>query len=237
MFLNKSLKALQLLIFLTLSDWAFCQQDSSRMVKYTADFRFREGVFLNFDQVKQNNPVPKTRIVTSIPYDNPDFFDQVLREKKIFIFDNLGTRQEYSTANIWGYCRNGVLYISLNGGYFRITIIGNICHFVASLTTYSNNYYNPYYGYSYPYYSYPYSPYYSPYSSGGTQNSEMRQYVLDFKTGNVLEYEVKSIELLLMTDPVLHDEFTALSNKKKKQLKFMYIRKFNERNPLYFPEN
>ena len=64
----------------------------------------------------------------------------------------------------------------------------------------------------------------------------MRQYLLDFKTGNVLDYDVESVELLLMTDPELHDEFAALSNKKQKQMKFLYIRKFNERNPLYFPK-
>jgi hypothetical protein len=35
----------------------------------------------------------------------------------------------------------------------------------------------------------------------------------------------------------LHDEFASLSKKKRKQMKFMYIRKFNEKNPLYFPAN
>ena len=68
-------------------------------------------------------------------------------------------------------------------------------------------------------------------------NTELKQYLLDFKTGNILEYDVKSIELLLMADPELHDEFAALNNKKQKQMKFLYLRKFNERNPLYFPKN
>jgi len=40
-----------------------------------------------------------------------------------------------------------------------------------------------------------------------------------------------------MADPELHDEFAALNNKKQKQMKFLYLRKFNERNPLYFPKN
>jgi hypothetical protein len=65
----------------------------------------------------------------------------------------------------------------------------------------------------------------------------LRQYLLDFKTGNILDYDVEGIALLLMADPELHDEFSALSNKKQKQLKFMYIRKYNVRNPLYFPKN
>lgn len=214
---------------------AYGQNDSSGVIKYSPGFRFEEGLFLNFDQVKANRPIPKTGIITSIQYDDPDFYERVLQEKKIQVFDNLGNKEEIGIKNLWGFSRNGVLYINLNDGYYRITIIGNICHFVANQTTYNNSY-NPYYGYGYPYYSYPYnpySPYYSPYSNTG--NTEMRQYLLDFKTGNVLEYDVESVELLLMTDPELHDEFTSLSNKKQKQLKFLYIRKFNERNPLYFP--
>ncbi len=216
---------------------SYSQQDSSGMVKYTPGFKFEEGIFLNFDQVRQNKPVPKSRIITAVQYDDPDFYERVLQEKKIQVFDNVGSKQEINTKNIWGFTRNGVLYINLNEGYFRITIIGSICHFVASLTTYNNSNY-PYYNYGYPYYGYPYnpySPYYSPYSN--TSNTEMRQYLLDFKTGTVLDYDEESVEMLLMTDPELHDEFSSLSNKKQKQMKFMYIRKFNERNPLYFPIN
>jgi hypothetical protein len=63
----------------------------------------------------------------------------------------------------------------------------------------------------------------------------MRQYILDFESGNLLEYEVKSLEILLMKDPELHDEYSQLRRKKKRQLKFLYLRKFNERNPLYIP--
>lgn len=204
------------------------------LIKYTPEFKFKEGIFLGFDQLRANDPILKSRIITSVAYDNSDFFDLVLKDKKIQLFDHLGQKQEILTKNIWGYSRNGVLYINIGGDYFRITIIGNICHFVASVTTYGRDY-NPYYGSGYPYYS-PYSyPYYSPYSSNS--NVEIKQYLLDFKTGNILEYDEKSVELLLMTDPQLHDEFASLSKKKKKQMKFLYIRKFNEKNPLYFPAN
>ena len=228
----KSALSVILVVFFTQA--AYSQQDTSGMIRYTPEFKFKEGIFLNFDQVKQNNPIPKSSIITTVPYDDPDFFDLVLKEKKIQVFDMLGSKQDIPVKNIWGFSRNGVLYVNINDGSYRVTIIGSICHFVASLTTYNSPYSSyPYYAYSYPYYSYPYSPYYSPYS--GTQTSEMRQYLLDFKTGNIMEYDEESVELLLMTDPELHDEFSALSNKKKKQLKFLYIRKFNERNPLYFP--
>lgn len=212
------------------------QTDSSGLVRYTPEFKFNEGIFLNFEQVRQNDPVSKSSIVTSVPYDDPGFFETVLNNKKISFFNNLGVKEEMVNKNIWGYSRNGVLYISLNDGYYRITIVGSICHFVASLTTYSSAYDNPY-GYSYPYYGY--YNYYNPYgmTPGSYSSTEMRQYILDFKTGRVLDYDEESVEVLLMTDPELHDEFTSLSQKKRKQLKFLYIRKFNERNPLYFPNN
>ncbi len=227
-----------LCIFIFLTTFpVFSQEDSAQLVKYTPGFKFEDGVFLNFDQVKQNKPISKSQIITPIPYDDPDFFDRILKEKKLELYDNLGSKQEISTKNLWGYSRNGVLYVNVNDDYFRITIVGSICHFVASLTTY-DNYGSPYYsGYGYPYGGYPYNPY-SPYSSPyGNSNTELKQYLLDFKTGNILEYDVKSMEVLLMADPELHDEFAALNGKKQKQMKFMYLRKFNERNPLYFPKN
>ncbi len=214
----------------------YSQADStSHLVKYSPGFKFGEGIFLNFEQVKVNSPISKSQIITTIPYDDPDFYDRILQEKKIELYDNLGSKQEIGAKNIWGYSRNGVLYVNVNDDFYRITIVGSICHFVASLTTYGN-YGSPYYSsYGYPYGNYydPYSPYY-PQSSG---NTELRQYLLDFKTGNILDYDVKSIEILLMADPELHDEFAALNSKKQKQMKFLYLRKFNERNPLYFPKN
>jgi hypothetical protein len=214
----------------------YSQADSTaNLLKYTPGFKFEDGIFLNFDEVRQNKPIPKSQIITSIPYDDPDFYDLVLKEKKLELYDNLGSKQEVGTKKIWGYSNHGVLYVNVNEDFYRITIVGNICHFVASLTTYSN-YGSPYYsGYGYPYGGY-YDPY-SPYSAANSGNTELKQYLLDFKTGNIMDYDVQSIQILLMADPELHDEFAALNNKKQKQLKFMYLRKFNERNPLYFPKN
>lgn len=52
-----------------------------------------------------------------------------------------------------------------------------------------------------------------------------------------MEFNIESTELLLMKDPVIYEEYVQLSRKKKKDLMFVYIRKFNEKNPLYIPVN
>jgi len=242
--------SLVLTLVLISSGYMFGQEEEG-MVKYTPDFRFKDGIFLNFDQVKANNPIPKAKLLTSADYNDRDFFNKVFSGDKIYFYDEMGLRQEVDKDNIWGFSRNGVLYAMIQGNFNRITFVGNICHFVADITTYDtryNNYYSPY-GYYDPYYygggyynpySYyggysPYGSYYSPYYRNNVARSELRQYIIEFETGKVLDFTPDNVALLLMKDPSIYDEYIQLSHKKKKQLMFVYIRKFNENNPLYLP--
>ena len=218
-------------------------QDKEGMVKYTPDFRFTDGLYLNFDQVKLNNPIPKSKLLTSLDYNDREFFKKILEGEKIYFYDNMGVRQEIERSSLWGYSRNGVLYIQVQDNFNRITFVGNICHFVADITTIDSRSYNSPYGYYDPYYSpygysnyyNPYSSYYSPYRQPGVARNELKQYLIDFESGKVLEFDVTNTELLLMKDNQLYDEYVQLSHKKKKELMFVYIRKFNEKNPLYIP--
>lgn len=232
-------------------------QEKEGLVKYTPDFRFNDGIYLNFDQVKMNSPIPKAKLLTSTDYNDREFFKKLFAGEKIYFYDGMGIRQEVDKNSIWGYARNGVLYILIQGNFNRITFVGSICHFVADITSYDNRYYNSPYGYYDPYYS-PYSyysPYYSPYSSPYYRNysspygsyyspygrnmtrNELKQYLIDFESGKILEYDVSNAELLLMKDSELYEEYVRLPRKKKKELIFVYIRKFNEKNPLYIPVN
>ena len=206
----------------------FAQKDSSNFIKYTSEFKFIEGIFINFYQVKNNNPIPKSRILTSVSYSDMNYFDKVLGNKKIYYYDQNGMKQEIISDKIWGYSQNGILFIFLAGEFHRITLVGSVCHFVANVVVYypryrNTHYYNPYY-----YYRYGTTPY-------ATTTKEMRQCLFDFETGKVMDYDEESIEVILMRDTELYDEYSLLKKRKKKQLKFLYLRKYNERHPLYFP--
>ena len=210
-----------------LSQLAFGQVDSTKLEKYSPDFQFKEGVYVNFEQVKNNNPIPKSRIISDSDYNDPDFFNKVLSARKVYFYDNVGNRNSIDVSKLWGYCRNGFIYVQMESGFFRITLIGAISHFIANHTYYSSSY-----PYAYNYYTDPYGT--SPYSQPST---EVRQYILDFNTGRILDYNEESVGILLMQDPELHDEYMSLKKKKMRQMKFMYIRKYNEKHPLYFPQN
>jgi hypothetical protein len=222
-------------------------QTHEGMVMYTPDFRFTDGIYVSFDQVKANRPIPKAKLLTSTDYNDKEFFKNILKSEKIYYYDAMGIRQEILTSTIWGYARNGVLYVQVQENFNRITFIGNICHFVADVTTVDSRYSSPYgYGgyydpYSYPYsygnYYNPYGSYYSPYGRNSSTRNELKQYLIDFESGKILEFNLESTELLLMKDNKLYEEYIQLPRKKKKELMFVYIRKFNEENPLYIPVN
>jgi hypothetical protein len=237
---------ISLLLFLPFTPSLVMGQEKEGTVKYTSDFRFKDGIYLNFDQVKINSPIPKSKLLTSADYNDREFFNKVFESDKVFFYDEIGTRQEVSKSDIWGFARNGVLYVLIQDNFNRITFFGNICHFVADVTTYDTRYnnYSPY-GYYDPYYSpygyggyyNPYGSYYSPYSQQTVARNELKQYIIDSETGKVLEFTTENVELLLMKDPAIYEEYVQLPSKKKKELRFVYIRKFNEKNPLYLPAN
>jgi hypothetical protein len=214
-----------ILLFMGLN-YVYSQTNADSLIRYDDNFKFTEGVFPNFESVKRNKPIPKGRLLSDYSYDDNDFFEKVLLKKYVYYYDNLGNKLKLETRNIWGYSRNGNLFIHVGGNFSRITLVGSISHFIAYKTTESYNSNSPYYNPYYP--SYPY------YNSTPTTSTVMLQYLLDFKTGRLVIYDVEGLEVLLMNDPELYDEYSQLSKKKKKQMKFLYIRKYNERNPLYF---
>lgn len=239
------MRALIIPLLAALSLSIAAQDDERQMVEFTPDFRFNDGIFLNFEQVKANNPISKAKILTSADYNARDFFKQVFENEKIFFYDPLGLRQELSKEDIWGYSRNGILYVQVQGNFNRVTYVGNISHFVADITTYDRRYYGSPYNYYDPYtspyyyrnYSPYYSPYYMPYQPTTASRNEMVQYMIDFESGKVIEFDLKNVEMLLMKDPELYDEFMKFSRRKKKQQKFLFLRKYNEKHPLYLPKD
>ncbi len=216
-------------LLLPLIVWA---QDSTQVqkIKYNPDFKFTDGIYLSFEDVKHNNPIIKERIITDLNYDDYAFFEKLLDEAEtITVLDAMGLRKEIPVKDIWGFSQNGIIYIRWNDAFNRIPVLGSISHFIADKTyiqshsnyPYNNYYYNPYN---------PYSMYPQDYQ---TKQTELRQYLLDMDTGKVIDYSDKNLEAILMRDPDLYQEFMSLKKKERRKLKFLFLRKYNEKHPLY----
>ena len=206
-------------------------QDSTR-VPYTPDFEFKDGIYLTFEQFKNNSPLPKYKIVTNIDKESPTFLAEVLKSDTIYFIGNKGEIIAFPKSKIWGYCENNTVFIFYNKKFNRVIIIGKIGFFISQVTVTSTVYDNT----MYPYY---YDPYYYPISGSPrtVKNDEIVRYLIDFNTGQVLPFDYKNLEALLSSDTDLYNEYISLSKRKRKKLIFMYIRRFNERNPLYIKKN
>ena len=221
------MKITVLIVLFTCFAGAVWGQDSlktEKMIKYTIDFKFKDGIYLNVEQFKNNSPIPKSRIITRLDYSQVDFFEELLSQDVIFMYNSLGLKVDLDVKKIWGFSKNGLPYIQKNRTFNRIPIFGMIAYFIANETINHRTHE------SYNRIGSHYSPYESTYTT-----TEMRQYIFDFEMGIVMDYELKSLETILMRDPELYDEFNALKKRKKRKALFLYLRKYNERHPVYFP--
>lgn len=208
------------------------QTDTStiKTVKYTPSYKFQDGLYLHFDNFKTNSPIEKSKIIaTNTNRNDYNFIASLMEGKKIKIYDEMGGQIELKTKNLWGFCDNGNVYININQDFSRLPYIGSLSHFVADKLIYNQNQ-NRYSAYN----NYNYNSY-NPYGQNNTSQVELRQYLLDMETGIIKDYTLEAVEIALMKNPELHDEFMKLKRKKRRQKMFFYLRKFNERTPLLVP--
>lgn len=205
-------KIITLLLFFY-SVLSFAQTDS---IAYDRDFEFKEGIYLTVNQFKTNRPIPQSAIVSSVPRTELNFLTQVLEKKKISYKDEKGVEQEIATNTIWGYCRNRTVYLNFNQTFNRINVIGNLCHFTSEVVVLST-YQDP------------------MYYNHGMSNSynELRQFIFCTGSNTVKDFNVSSMEEILKNDKELNDEFAKLKKKDKANSIFIYLRRYNEKHPLY----
>jgi len=229
--INRTILAFAIAFLLPFS-LSLAQNEPSRSSISNNDIVVKEGLYIDYLHFKANSPIRKESIKMPIFKDQVDFWEKLVIQQEIIYIDAIGTERKVSPLNIWGYSRNGFVFINVSGSFSRITVLGSISHFVANMkVANSANYdpmlYSPYYGGAYQFGMLP-----TPQTS-----NELRQLMLEFESGRLLEYNITNLEDLLKMDSVLYNEFTNLSKRKKKQLKFVYLRKFNEKYPIVFEPN
>ena len=218
---NKIIGITHLILFLFISLTGWSQYDTTGKVRYTNEYVFKEGFFISFDQVLANKPVSFERIISG-EKNSETWLDDVLNLKTVVILDDYGIQQKIDINQIWGYCKNNALYVNWDKEFYRIPYIGRISHYLATQTVRMDYYADPYYGYT-------------PGMGPSYETNKLVQNIIDFENGKSFPFSLEAVESFLMKDMVLFDEFNQLKKNKKKQLMFLYIRKYNERNPLYLP--
>lgn len=194
---------------------AFGQADST-LVRYQGGFDFHEGIYFTFDQFRRNAPgVPLKDLMTD---QGQHVADLKQSNGKLEYVDSAGAKQHIDLDRVWGFCNKDVVYVRAGDGFNRIGLMGSIAHVMFD-ATYRN--WGGYYGYGY----------------GGSTYTVEEQRLLDLETGAFLPVTAGGIYAVIQRDAVLREEFDALPKKEKKsdEVVFRFMRRYNDRHPLYFP--
>jgi len=228
----------RLLIFLMPLQILLAQEaEETQMIRFAPGFEFKEGLYLNIDDVKNNDPIPLARIVTDLGSYNKDFVDEMIGSDRIILYDDYGIRRFIYTKHIWGYAESGRLYIMAGGRFQRIIIQGSISLFTASATTHKKTKFLPSdtslnYTTTQDLHRSHNSKYYYANVTG-----ESKEYLFDFESNTLAAFTVDVLEKLLVRDAELFTEYEALRKRDKKQRMVEFIRRYNTNHPLYFSDN
>ncbi len=205
-------------LFLLITQFINAQQDTT--IALDNNFDFKDGIYLNFSQVRSNNPITRSQILTNLDKEDIDFYENLIKQDYIRFVDS-GLTKTVETDKIWGFCDDGTLYINWGGDFAKLINKGHLGYFIATqrVTYYGDPTYSTYY--------------YDPYMMYPRTTEEMRGYILDFSTGKIYDFSPQGLaQILKKYDPQLYEEYTHLRRRKQKKLIFYYLRKFNEKHPL-----
>ena len=199
-------------IFLFLPLFTFSQHDTTGKVKYTNEFIFNDGIYLSFQEFKNNKPSIKNFTVKKSQFSNPN--NTTL---EFVCPDSIKSYKNCNVKDCWGYCYRGDVYIahSYYSYYFRLMVIGSLCHFYG-LNSADNNMLLG-----------------NDIMSDLGKYDSYQQFMLDFGTGEVISFTFKTFSYFLKTKDIeLYKEL--MKQKKKRRLIFQYLLKYNEKHPIWF---
>lgn len=91
-------------------------------MEYYPGFNFKEGVYLELNDFRENQPALERRIEK--------------RGSDLWILSDSSEEMIPVDPNkVWGYCLGNSIYLSYDEAYWRLISIGTLCHFSAILVT------------------------------------------------------------------------------------------------------
>jgi hypothetical protein len=188
-------------------------QPDSTWVQYKGGFDFREGIYLDFHSFRYNSPSYPLEELTD---EQGIRIREIRGSNRFFHPDSTGERKEIDLDRAWGFCDNNVIHVHAGDGFFRIGMMGSLAHVL-----FEESYRDM--DAAYPY--------------GGTSVQTVQsEYILNMATGEFMRFDAAAMEKALADDEVLKPQWDEIPKKKRKQeVLYLFLRRYNDRHPLYFP--
>jgi len=203
----------------------FSQNDS---IPHSRDFLFREGVYLSYNDFRNNQPIGRNALVSREDPTLLEFIAKCVIDKEILTYTLEGTEQKVKCKDLFGFCQNNTFYFFYDKSFYRLPVFGNLSHFIVQIEVYRNA-------------SSTASPNYYDYGMTATnmpvKTTEIKQFIFDFYNNLFIPFNLEEIEILLKRDQEIYTEFMAQVKKKRKETMMFYLRRYNLKHPPLFPAN
>ena len=182
--------------------------------RYSPGFKFKDGVYMTFDDFKENCP----SITKDELYD--EFGQSLIDIQSDIEWYTLENDSLIAVARdtIWGFSNRGKIFLRNQDFFDRLVVIGTLSHIIhrEEFIDYNNAMYN----------GFTYAP---------VRREVQTEFFLDMRSGIKLEFTAENLSDYISDDPILHGSFEQLSRKKKKESMFRYLHTYNQKHPVYFP--
>lgn len=213
-----------LLLFILLPILSFAQEDS--LVLLTKNFKFEDGIYLSFEDFKQNQPSISWDSVFARLHTNPQNF--------ITLVDTIHFKDSTTElGKLWGFSLGGIPYIDIgernDAGlqrYAGLKVRGSICYYLMEEKfeeTETITAYNPLTG--------------VPFRQAEivTEKERERPFIMSFETGQKLDFELDNFIDWIQDDEQLVKTVMNLTEQDRAAKLFKALLIYIDRNPAYVP--
>jgi hypothetical protein len=196
---------------LILLNSGFGQQDT--LAKYGPGFRFKDGIYLNAGNFRDNCPAYTKDEV----YSKKGTKRRELDPKEDYFVMLEDSLIKLPFDSIWGICENGQVFVQHNTAFDRLIVVGKLCHIIhrEEVIDYNSNI-----GMGV--------------SSVPVRREVQVEYLIDLDTEDKVPFTPENLVHYMQDDHVLYMAYTGLSKKERRKSLYVFLHRYNNENPIYF---
>ncbi|NOX48856.1 MAG: hypothetical protein GXO89_17990 [Chlorobi bacterium] len=208
--MNLPIRKLFGLVLVLLYLYGNSQPSESGLVEYEFGYPFKTGVYYTFEDFKTNSPteIGSFRVITRAS----EFVCRNGTVSDYIEYESKGETIRINGADIWGYAKRGSVYVTHKNMFYKILMFGGIC-FLDVIRGGKED-----------------DEVQNPFNAATTEHFAL----LDAETGKTFDFRIKYLENLLSNDKEVYEEYLK-SSLKRKDKKFVFLRKYNDKHKIYFP--
>ena len=199
-------------------------------VKYSASYQFRDGFYIGRRAFLNNTPVTLDKVLTTVPYTDPDIYDKILSKGGFEILLPDSTIKYHNVADVFGFVQNRVFYINLGQmGFVRMSEFGKICK-----VSYGSS-----------------VPRVQPAGGVGVNSwggasvgvgiqingggGSVTEYIFRIEGGPMVEFTPEMLLEMVKDDEIIFNNYVGLNKRYRMKEMYNVLNEYNRRNPLYLP--